>query len=87
MLLSIANMNTEEDPDMESVRKAASEVREGEEPRGRKCEVALSDAVMVCDSPPGSDLLTSNTKHFEPLCAAVDGGRAVVDYRNPPTAG
>jgi hypothetical protein len=64
----------------EGAAKAAKEVvEENQLPRGKRCYVALSDAVIVAEAPEGSTLVTSNVKDFNPLAAAI-GGRTVIDH-------
>jgi hypothetical protein len=62
------------------IREAAKEVIAGKPPRGQRCWVHLSDAVIACESPPGSELSTTNLKDFQPLANAIGEGRTA---RNP----
>ncbi|MBM3333388.1 hypothetical protein FJY63_01885 [Candidatus Sumerlaeota bacterium] len=38
---------------------------------GERCHVLLADLVITLECPPGIPVVTSNVRHFAPLCSAL----------------
>ena len=61
-------------------KQACSEVLAGRPPRGQRCKVELSDAVIACESPERSKLMTTNVKDFGPILDSVNENREILGY-------
>lgn len=76
LLQAVADLPPQSVADVDAARRVALEViRDGELPRGRRCWVSLSDAVIAAEATANSHIATTNMKDFEPLAGAMAEGR------------
>lgn len=76
LLRPVADLPPQSVRDVDAARRVALEVlQDGELPRGRRCWVSLSDAVIAAEAAPESHIATTNMKDFEPLAGAMGEGR------------
>lgn len=69
----LASATSFEDSELNKVRDAAVVIKKGtDKPYGNNCHVHLSDAVIAIESPNGSQIYTTNKKHFEPICKVIE---------------
>ena len=66
--------------DVPPAARAARETLDGHPPRGIRCYVHLSDAVIVAEAAAGSEVMSTNAKDFEPLIRILGSGRRMLRY-------
>jgi len=79
-LSNLAEADRQEHKQLANTISAAAETIQGNPPRGRRCFVHLSDAVICAEAEQGSTLVTSNLRDFVPLTRIMGGKRPAVSY-------
>ncbi len=60
------------DTELSKMRNVANLIKNDKDsPYGNNCHVHLSDAVIAIECPEGSQIYTTNKKHFEPICKVL----------------
>lgn len=76
-LASAVDLSKDKDRELKKINTIAKQIRDGfDRPFGLNCTVYLSDALIAVEAPKGSEIYTTNKKHFEPICAII-GNRKV----------